>query len=199
MAGLLQGEGIVQRHTDIERKGGIGMVFQDPSLLEWRRVIDNVTFAGQILKIDRKSRAASANRLLKLVGLDRFTRAYPRQLSGGMRQRVAICRALLPDPPLMLMDEPFAALDAITRERMNLLVHRIWSETRKTIVFVTHNIEEAVFLSDRIVVMTPHGQIAKILDNQLPRPRDTTSYGQPVFGTQALEIRELIAKVGQED
>lgn len=200
MAGLLRcSTGEVSRDSAIDRKGGVGMVFQDPCLLEWRRVVDNVTFSGQILKIDKKTRDASARRLLDLVGLTRFARAHPRQLSGGMRQRVAICRALLPDPPLLLMDEPFAALDAITRERMNLLVQQVWSETHKTVVFVTHNIEEAVFLSDRVVIMTPSGGIARVLSNTLPRPRNTATYGLSDFARQALEIREVIENESARD
>jgi NitT/TauT family transport system ATP-binding protein len=201
IAGLIPGTGgSVIRDPAIEHKGGIGMVFQDPSLMHWRRVHGNVTIAGEILKIPKKQREGTARRLLELVGLARFRDAYPRQLSGGMRQRVAICRALLPDPPLLLMDEPFGALDAITRERMNLFVLRLWAETQKTIIFVTHSVEEAVFLSDRLVTMTPRpGRIADILENRLPRPRNSQSYGTQLFTQYAARVRNMITDSAAEE
>lgn len=201
MAGLLDGtSGSVYRDPAIQRKGGVGMVFQEPSLLHWRRVFANVTLSGEILKMPKQERDRAASRLLNVVGLGSFTKAYPRQLSGGMRQRVAICRALLPDPPLLLMDEPFGSLDAITRERMNLLVQQLWAETGKTIVFVTHNIEEAVFLSDRIVTMTARpGRIADVVENQLPRPRGAGSYGDPLFAEYSARIRSVITRYAAED
>jgi NitT/TauT family transport system ATP-binding protein len=194
IAGLIEGTGgSVVRDPAIGHQGGIGMVFQDPSLMHWRRVHGNVTIAGEILKIPRKEREETAGRLLDRVGLGRFRDAYPWQLSGGMRQRVAICRALLPDPPLLLMDEPFGALDAITRERMNLFVQRLWADTHKTIIFVTHSVEEAVFLSDRLVTMTPRpGRVADILENHLPRPRDSQSYSLPLFAEYAARVRNTI-------
>ena len=194
MAGLLDGSsGSARRDPAVQRKGGVGMVFQEASLLHWRRVTENVTLSGEILKMAKKDRNEAATRLLEHVGLGRFVDAYPRQLSGGMRQRVAICRALLPDPPLLLMDEPFGALDAITRERMNLLVQQIWSETGKTVVFVTHSVEEAVFLSDRIVTMTARpGRIADVIENQLPRPRNSETYREPLFAEYSARIRDVI-------
>jgi NitT/TauT family transport system ATP-binding protein len=201
MAGLLNAtSGTVRRDLAIQRKGGVGMVFQEASLLHWRRVFRNVTLSGEILKMPKKERDQAASRLLELVGLAGFSNAYPRQLSGGMRQRVAICRALLPDPPLLLMDEPFGALDAITRERMNLLVQQLWAETGKTIVFVTHNVEEAVFLSDRIVTMTARpGRVAAVIENQLPRPRGGDSYGDPLFAEYSARIRSVIMEHIAED
>jgi NitT/TauT family transport system ATP-binding protein len=201
MAGLLEGSsGSARRDPAIQRKGGVGMVFQDASLMHWRRAFQNVTLAGEILKIPRQERDEAATRLLNQVGLGRFVDAYPRQLSGGMRQRVAICRALLPDPLLLLMDEPFGALDAITRERMNLLVQQIWSDTGKTVVFVTHSVEEAVFLSDRIVTMTARpGRIADVIENRLPRPRTSDSYRDPLFAEYSARIRDVIlANAGEE-
>jgi NitT/TauT family transport system ATP-binding protein len=201
MAGLLEGSsGSARRDLAIQRKGGVGMVFQDASLMHWRRVSQNVTLAGEILKIPKKDRDEAAVRLLNQVGLGRFGDAYPRQLSGGMRQRVAICRALLPDPPLLLMDEPFGALDAITRERMNLLVQQIWSDTGKTVVFVTHSVEEAVFLSDRIVTMTARpGRIAEVIENRLPRPRNSETYRDPLFAEYSARIRDVILANAAEE
>jgi NitT/TauT family transport system ATP-binding protein len=201
MAGLLEGSsGSARRDPALQRKGGVGMVFQDASLLHWRRVFQNVTLSGEILKMAKKDRNEAARRLLDLVGLGRFGDAYPRELSGGMRQRVAICRALLPDPPLLLMDEPFGSLDAISRERMNMLVQQIWSETGKTIVFVTHSVEEAVFLSDRIVTMTARpGRIADVIENQLPRPRNSDTYREPLFAEYSARIRDVILANTAED
>jgi NitT/TauT family transport system ATP-binding protein len=155
----------------VSRQGcQIGFLFQDSVLLPWKNVLDNVIFlsgvAGKGQDIEK------AQSLIKLVGLSGFERSMPSELSGGMQQRVSIARALMLDPLLLLMDEPFGALDEITREKMNLELLRIWSEFRKTVVFVTHSISEAVFLSDRVVVMTARpGRIQKIVDIDLPRPR----------------------------
>ena len=167
------------------------MVFQSPVLLPWRTVLANVLLPVELLH-ERDSLAA-ARALLSEVGLGDFERAYPHQLSGGMQQRVSICRALLTDSPLLLMDEPFGALDAITRERLNMQLLRIWSEHQKTVVLVTHNIEEAVFLSDRVVVMTPRpGKVAEIIENGLDRPRGVATFRDPRFADYAVHIRELI-------
>jgi NitT/TauT family transport system ATP-binding protein len=136
---------------------------------------------------------ADARRAIELVGLTGFERHYPWELSGGMQQRVAICRALLTDPPLLLMDEPFGALDALTRERMNLELQRIWIEGNKTVILVTHSIEEAVFLSDRIIAMTPRpGRVAQVIQNELPRPRTVETYEAPLFTDYAGQIRKII-------
>ena len=132
----------------------VGFVFQQPVLLPWRSVLDNVLFSVEMLGLDPRQYRKPAGDLLELTGLAGFESRYPRELSGGMQQRVAICRALLPDPSLLLMDEPFGALDAMTREEMSLELLRIWEERRKTILFVTHSIPEAILLADRVVVMT---------------------------------------------
>ena len=131
--------------------------------------------------------------LIEHVGLGGFERARPHQLSGGMQQRVSICRALMTEPRLLLMDEPFGALDAITREQMNLLLQRVWSEGRSTVILVTHNIDEAVFLADRIVVMSPRpGRVAEVMENQLARPRNADSYREPLFSEHTNHLRDVI-------
>ena len=150
----------------------VGMVFQRPVLLKWRTILDNVMLPIEMLHLSRPEGRKRAIDLLKLAGLIDFRHHYPAQLSGGMQQRAAICRALIHDPSLLLMDEPFGALDLMTREEMNFELLRIWSERRKTTLLVTHSISEAVFLADRVIVMTPRpGMIADIIDVKLPRPR----------------------------
>ena len=150
----------------------VGMVYQNPLLLPWRSVLDNVLLPVEILKWDRKKYEPMARNILDTVGLSGFTGKMPRQLSGGMQQRVGICRALITDPSLLLMDEPFAALDALTRDEMARELARLWEQRRKTVVFVTHSIPEAVLLADRILVMSPRpGRIARVIDVDLPRPR----------------------------
>jgi len=171
----------------------VGFVFQQPVLLPWRTVLDNVLFSAEMLGLDVRQCRKRAGDLLELTGLDGFETKYPRELSGGMQQRVAICRALLPDPSLLLMDEPFGALDAMTREEMSLELLRIWEEKRKTILFVTHSIPEAILLADRVVVMTPRpGRIAKVLDVALPRPRTMDLEFGPRFKAVSDEVRTLI-------
>ena len=150
----------------------VSLVFQRSALLPWRSVIDNVMLPVEILGLDRRTHRRQAEELLALVGLEGFEHRRPHELSGGMQQRAALCRSLVYDPDVLLMDEPFAALDALTREELSLELQRIWSERRKTIVFVTHSISEAVLLADRVIVMTPRpGRIARIIDVDLPRPR----------------------------
>jgi len=150
----------------------VGMVYQNPLLLPWRSVLDNVLLPVEILKWDRKKYEPIARNILDTVGLSGFTGKMPRQLSGGMQQRVGICRALITDPSLLLMDEPFAALDALTRDEMARELARLWEQRRKTVVFVTHSIPEALLLADRILVMSPRpGRIARVIDVDLPRPR----------------------------
>ncbi|HEY7940447.1 MAG TPA: ABC transporter ATP-binding protein [Candidatus Limnocylindrales bacterium] len=194
IAGLSQlSGGTMRRDATVARPGGIGMVFQKPVLLQWRTILENVLMPAEILRTDRKAAQAKAMELIKLTGLSGFEDAWPHQLSGGMAQRTSICRALLTDPPLLLMDEPFGALDAITRERMNLELQRIWSTTAKTVVFVTHSIEEAVLLSDRAIVMSARpGKVAKILINELPRPRDVETLSSPLFAEYCSQIRHLL-------
>ncbi len=153
-----------------------GMVFQEYSLFPWRRVIDNVAFGLEMKGVPREERRRTADHYLDMVGLSQFRDAYPFELSGGMRQRVAIARALANDPDVLLMDEPFGALDAQTRNRMQKELLSLWEQTKKTIVFVTHSVDEAVYLSDRIVVLSPRpGSVREVIDIPWSRPRDRTS------------------------
>ena len=176
----------------------VGMVFQAPVLLKWRTVRDNVLLPAELAGLERARYRERAEHLLRLVGLDGFADRLPRELSGGMQQRAAICRALLLDPPLLLMDEPFGALDAMTRDEMNLELLRVWGEpaaARKTVVFVTHSIPEAVFLADRVVVMSPRpGRVARVVDVPLPRPRTPATRAAPQFGALSLEIHETLTR-----
>ena len=159
---------------------GIGMVFQAPVLLQWRRVLGNIMFPAQILGRDHARALATARELIALVGLDGFENRYPFELSGGMQQRVALCRALIHDPFILLMDEPFAALDAMTRDQMAFELQRISMQLRTTVVFVTHSILEAVTLSDRVAVMSYRpGRIVEVYRIDLPRPRDYATMATP--------------------
>ena len=175
----------------------VGMVFQAPVLLRWRSVLDNVLLPAELAGLDSRQYRERAGQLLRLVGLAGFEDKLPRELSGGMQQRASLCRALLLDPPLLLMDEPFGALDAMTRDEMNLELLRVWGEgaarDRKTIVFVTHSIPEAVFLADRVVVMTPRpGRVARVCPVGLPRPRTVAARASADFGRLSLEIYEIL-------
>ena len=171
----------------------VGFVFQSAVLLPWRTVVDNVLFSIEMLGGSRHAHRERAQALIELAGLAGFERKYPWELSGGMQQRVAICRALVHDPSMLLMDEPFGALDAMTREEMSLELLRIWEERRKTILFVTHSIPEAILLADRVVVMTPRpGRLARVLDIALPRPRTVDMEFTPAFKALSDEIRSLI-------
>lgn len=172
----------VAGHRIQEPVSELGMVFQTPILLEWRTVIDNVLLPLEIMKVKDRASVAKAQELLELVGLAGFENSYPSELSGGMQQRVSISRALIIDPPLLLMDEPFGALDALTRDEMSAELLRVWNQTQKTILFVTHSIDEAVLLSDRVVVLTPRpGRIGLIVDINLPRPRTIDVRYDPEF------------------
>jgi NitT/TauT family transport system ATP-binding protein len=175
----------------------VGMVFQAPVLLRWRSIVDNVLLPAELSGLDRRRYRARAEALLRLVGLAEFARRLPRELSGGMQQRASLCRALLLDPPLLLMDEPFGALDAMTRDEMNLELLRVWGQEadgpRKTILFVTHSIAEAVLLADRVVVMTPRpGRVAATFPVDLPRPRGIHTRADPRFGTLCVAIHEAL-------
>jgi NitT/TauT family transport system ATP-binding protein len=177
----------------------VGMVFQAPVLLKWRTIEDNVLLPAELSRLDPRDYRDRAARLLHLVGLAEFAQKLPRELSGGMQQRASLCRALLLDPPLLLMDEPFGALDAMTRDEMNLELLRVWGERsgeeRKTIVFVTHSIPEAVFLADRVIVMTSRpGRLGRVFDVPLPRPRTAGSRARPEFGALALAIHESLQR-----
>jgi NitT/TauT family transport system ATP-binding protein len=170
-----------------------GMVFQAPVLFEWRTVEDNVKLPLEVQGMDGRQRQEMASRMLELVELKDFLRHYPWQLSGGMQQRVAIARALALEPSILLMDEPFGALDEMTRERMNSEVQRIWQQTGTTVVFVTHSIPEAVFLSSRVVVMSARpGRITRIVDVDLPRPRDDETRESERYFELVTEVREAL-------
>jgi len=172
---------------------GAAMVFQSPVLLPWRRVVENVLFPAEMRGYDPEAYRGRAIELVRLAGLDGFERSYPHELSGGMQQRVSICRALLLDPWLLLMDEPFGALDVMTRERMGFELQRIWLETRPTVLFVTHSISEAVLLADRVIVMTPRpGRVRAIVDVDLPRPREAAVLSDPRFVELAREVRACL-------
>ena len=163
-------------------KRKVGFVFQDPALLEWRRVLQNVALPLEIKGVSRREREKSAQELIELVGLKGFERSYPRQLSGGMRQRAAIARAMSTNPEVMLMDEPFGALDQITRDRLNMELLNLSQRKRMTVLFVTHSIHEAVLLSDRVFVMTPRpGRISGEIEVDLPRPRNLESRESDTF------------------
>jgi len=159
--------------TRIERPyTDLGIVFQAPTLLEWRTVLGNVLLQFELRGLDPKPHVARARALLDTVGLGEFADNFPRELSGGMRQRAAIIRALVHDPGLLLMDEPFGALDALTREQMRIDLEDLWLSSRKTVLFITHSIDEAVLLADRVIVMSPRpGRIDRVIDIDLPRPR----------------------------
>jgi NitT/TauT family transport system ATP-binding protein len=170
-----------------------GMVFQAPVLFDWRTVEDNVKLPLEIQGLDAARRQAKAAEMLELVELGDFVHHYPWQLSGGMQQRVAIARALAFEPSILLMDEPFGALDEMTRERMNSEVQRIWTSTGTTIVFVTHSIPEAVFMSSRVVVMSPRpGRIASVIDVDLPRPRDEETRESDRYFEVVTQVREAL-------
>jgi NitT/TauT family transport system ATP-binding protein len=176
---------------------GIGIVFQTPVLLPWRSVRRNVELQLDIRRISTPGLRNRVDDLLKLVGLAGFEERKPYELSGGMQQRVSICRALVHDPALLLMDEPFGALDALTREQMNLELQRIWMETKKTVLFITHSITEAVMLGDRVVVMTPRpGRIMEIVPVTLSRPRNFTAMRIPEFHTACDRVRQLMNAAG---
>ncbi|WAC05690.1 MAG: ABC transporter ATP-binding protein [Methanoregula sp.] len=170
----------------------VGIVFQEYSLFPWRNVLDNVAFGLEMQGMERDERHRQAARYLDLVGLTQFANSYPSELSGGMRQRVAVARALALDPVVLLMDEPFGALDAQTRNMLQHELLTIWEKTKKTIIFITHSVDEAVFLADRIVVLTPRpGRVCETIPLELPRPRDRTSIEFAKFRRHVLDLINL--------
>jgi NitT/TauT family transport system ATP-binding protein len=178
----------------------VGIVFQTPVLLPWRTILQNVMLPIELHRRDPPKYEERARSLLELVGLEGYESKYPTELSGGMQQRVGICRALVHDPALLLMDEPFGALDAMTREQMNIELLRIWAQNRKTILLVTHSIAEAVFLGDRVIVMSPGpGRITEIIDIDLPRPRGLEMINSAGFGRYVRAIRAHFATAGGID
>ena len=175
----------------------VGMVFQAPILLKWRSVIGNILLPVEFARLDIPSHTERTRALIKLVGLEGFDEMYPHQLSGGMQQRVSLCRALVTDPQLLLMDEPFGALDAMTRDELDMELLRIWEERKKTVLFVTHSIQEAVFLSDVVFVMSARpGRLLEQIAINLPRPRSMEMMTDQKFGGYALKIRALLAARG---
>jgi NitT/TauT family transport system ATP-binding protein len=195
-AGEVVVNGKPPRRARLDRDYGI--VFQDPVLYDWRNVARNIALPLEMLGWDRRRRAERVRQMLELVELSGFEHHHPWQLSGGMQQRVSIARALSFSPPLLLMDEPFGALDEMTRERMNLELLRIWEASGSTIVFVTHSIPEAVFLSTRVVVMSPRpGRIAGVVPVDLPYPRTALTREEPRFFELVTEVRERLAGGGR--
>jgi len=196
LAGLLpptQGQVLYQGEAINAPRRGVGFVFQRANLMPWRTVLDNITLPLELLGIPRQTTLERAQELVNLVGLQGFEDSLPRDLSGGMAQRVAIARALIHDPDVLLLDEPFGNLDALTRERMGAELLHIWQARRKTVIMVTHSISEALFLADRVLVLTPRpGRLRLDLSVELPRPREDDVRYTPVFGELARQIREAI-------
>lgn len=200
VAGLLEttiGEVRIDGRTVDGPYTDLGFAFQSDLLLDWRTVLRNVLLQCDMRGLDPKAHEARARELLSSVGLDGFADKRPFELSGGMRQRVALCRALLLDPPMLMMDEPFGALDALTREQMQVDLLAMWQASRKTVLFVTHSISEAVFLSDRIIVMTPRpGRVREVIDVGLARPRDLNVRDSAEFGAIVHRVRVLFQEMG---
>ncbi|MFD4004966.1 ABC transporter ATP-binding protein [Streptomyces rubiginosohelvolus] len=192
---LLGGERVTGPRHDI------GYVFQRAALLEWRSALRNILLQAEIRRMEPAVARARADELIRMTGLGGFEDAYPHELSGGMQQRVALCRALLHEPPVLLMDEPFGALDALTREQMNTELNRIWRTTGTTVLLVTHSISEAVYLADRVVVMSPRpGTVTEIIEVGLPAERDySETLGRPEFRAAAARIRDLLGAVSAHD
>ena len=196
LAGLMsasEGEALLNGVPINGPRKDIGVVFQSPVLFPWRSVLGNVLLPVDVQGLGRERMHQRALDLINLVGLSGFENRYPWELSGGMQQRVALVRALIHDPALLLMDEPFGALDALTREQMNVELQRIWLERRKTVLFVTHSTSEAVFLADRVLVMTPRpGRIGDVLEIDIPRPRSLDVMTTEAFGVHVRRIRAAL-------
>jgi NitT/TauT family transport system ATP-binding protein len=180
-----------QTPREIRLQKKFGIVFQNPVLYDWRTVRRNVCMPMEMMGIPKKDRTARVTKMLELVGLMEFGKKYPHELSGGMQQRVGIARALAIKPEILLMDEPFSALDEFTKEKLHEDLLRIWKKTNKTILFVTHNIQEAVFLSDRVVVLSPHpGRVSTVVDIDLGRPRSLDIKNTPRFNEMVIKVRK---------
>ena len=187
---LLNGTPVTRPRPDV------GVVFQKPSLLPWKTVLQNVLVAAESLKLDKRAARRTALDLLALAGLEHFVDNYPHELSGGMQQRVALVRGLVHDPSVLLMDEPFAALDAMTREQMTLELQKIWMTTEKSVVFITHSIPEAVFLADRVVVLSERpGRVVEQTVIDFPRPRGLDTMAAPKFADICNRLREHFSNV----
>ena len=189
---VIDGQAVLKPHPKA------GVVFQSDLLLEWRTVLDNILLPIEIKKLDRREYVPRARDLLAQVGLEGFDDKQPSELSGGMRQRVAICRALIQEPALLLMDEPFGALDALTREQMIMDLQSMWLRLGNTVLFITHGIDEAVFLADRVIVMSPRpGKVDRDLLIDIPRPRRWSGvHENPAFQRYVREVREIFESKG---
>jgi NitT/TauT family transport system ATP-binding protein len=200
IAGLLEpttGQVVIGSETVLGPRSDLGMIFQRDLLLDWKTVLDNVLLPFELLGESRRPHVARARALLHHVGLDGFEDKRPYELSGGMRQRVAICRALIQDPRILLLDEPFAALDAFTREQMQLDIQRLSVGTPRTMIIVTHEIAEAVFMADKVAVMTARpSHIHELIDIDLPRPRDFRTRESAAFGEAVTHIHHLFTTLG---
>jgi NitT/TauT family transport system ATP-binding protein len=200
VAGLIAptaGRVLLRGHEVVGPQPDFGMVFQAPTLLKWRSVLNNVLLPIQILRRPRAAYLERAQELLRMTGLEEFGDVYPWELSGGMQQRASICRALIHDPSLLLMDEPFGALDEMSREVMNDQLLRVWSATRKTVIFVTHSIPEAVYLSDHVVVVSPRpSRVVDVVTSDLERPRTQAVKFTPQFAETVKLVR---ARLGLEN
>jgi NitT/TauT family transport system ATP-binding protein len=197
LTGISAGSVVVDGVPVVEPPDDMAIVFQRDILLEWRSVLDNILLPIEFRRLPTAEWIPKARGLLSLLGLDGYEARRPWELSGGQRQRVAICRALIQEPGLLLMDEPFGALDALTRDELNLELQRIWLATDKTVLFITHGITEAVFLSDRVVVMAAEpGRIVEVIDVDLPRPRSLDMRETPEFGRYSKRIRTIFEEMG---
>lgn len=200
IGGLLaadQGQITIGDERVVKPYENLGIVFQNAELLEWRTSLSNIMLQIEIRKLPQARYVGVANDLLMQMGLEGFADKYPHELSGGMRQRVALCRALVHDPEILLLDEPFGALDALTRDQMNFDLQRLWLERRKTAILVTHSIEEAVWMSDRVLVVTPRpASIYEDIRIDLPRPRSMAMKSTPKFNEYTGHIRDLFEKLG---
>jgi NitT/TauT family transport system ATP-binding protein len=200
IAGLLnatRGQVFLSGKRVTEPQNDVGIVFQKPVLLDWRKTLGNVLIQVELRRLDPQDYEARALHLLKSVGLEGFENKYPFELSGGMQQRVSICRALVHDPPLLMMDEPFGALDALTREQMRIDVERLIIEERKTVLFITHSIPEAIQLADRVIVMGPRPSvIERTLEIDLPRPRHRAIQASHQFSEYVNEVTNLFMQRG---